>query len=168
MEPQYCTSNDVGRYLPKQKHCMERSICFTKVADGFGWFAVVVVFLFFLLYNGLFQKKKLRVWLRHIFFGKNPEISRYVTLPLEIPDKTRLQLHSWSFCKVVLATPLKIPEPKTKATGNSNFFLITPGSSTFFLVNSGNSAFYFFDTPRSSMSSTHIPCFFFLEQPNVW
>ena len=89
----------------KQKHCMERSICFTKVADGFGWFAVVVVFLFFLLYDGLFQKKKLRVWLRHIFFGKNPEISRYVTLTLEIPDKTRL--HSWNFSNIVLATSLE-------------------------------------------------------------
>ena len=111
----------------KQKHCMERSICFTKVADGFGWFAVVVVFLFFLLYNGLFQKKKLRVWLRHIFFGKNPEISRYVTLPLEIPDKTRL--HSWNFSNIVLATSLE--NSRTKNYGRQPplqfvFFLEQP------------------------------------------
>ena len=28
----------------KEKHCMERSTCFTMVADGFEWFAVLAVF----------------------------------------------------------------------------------------------------------------------------
>ena len=36
---------------------MERSTCFTKVADCFGWLAVLVVILFSLFYNRLFQKK---------------------------------------------------------------------------------------------------------------
>ena len=73
---------------------MERSTCFTKVANCFVWFAVLVV-LFFLLYNGLFQKKKNEGcgWRYTYFFGKPPEIYKYVTLPLAIPDKTRL--HSW-------------------------------------------------------------------------
>ena len=53
---------------------MERSTCFTTVADGFGWFAVLVVFLFFLIYNGLFKKNKRKMggefW--EIFFLENP------------------------------------------------------------------------------------------------
>ena len=44
----------------------------------FGWFAVLIVLLFFLLYNGLFHKKN---WGHTSFFGKPPEISRYVSLP---------------------------------------------------------------------------------------
>ena len=91
---------------------MERSTCFTKVADSFGWFAVLVVFLFFLFYNGLFQKKKRGGVAGIIFYlEKTPEISRYVTLPLEIPDKARL--HSWNFRKIVLATPLENSRTKS-------------------------------------------------------
>ena len=81
---------------------MERSTCFTKVADCFGWFPVLTVFLFSPLYNGLFQKKKMGDVVGDIllFFVKPPEISRYITLPSAIPDKTRL--HSWNFCNVEL------------------------------------------------------------------
>ena len=88
--------------------------------------------LFFLLYNGLFQekKKKLRTC---FFFKKPPEISSYITY-LQL---FRTRLHSWNFCnaKLYQLHPLKIPEPKTKATGNSIFFLKTPGNSTSFLNN---------------------------------
>ena len=70
MEPQYCTSYDVGRYLLKQKHRMERPICFMKVADGFGQLAVLEAFFFFLLYNGRKTEGGGVVW--DIFFWTNP------------------------------------------------------------------------------------------------
>ena len=56
--------------LLKQKHCMERSTCFTKVVDSFGWLAVLVVFLFFLLYNGQKTGRGDAVW--DIFFLDKP------------------------------------------------------------------------------------------------
>ena len=42
----------------------------------------------------LFQKtkQKSKNWRNTSFFGKPPELSRYVTLPLAIPEKTRLLL----------------------------------------------------------------------------
>ena len=107
---------------------MARSTCFTKVADCFGWFTVLIVFSFFLLCNGLFQKKKKGMWLEiYFFFGKPREIFRDITLPLAISDKKRL--YSWK--KFILKTP----EPKSNATGNSIFFLITPRNSKSFLTN---------------------------------
>ena len=36
------------------------------------------------------KKKKKKNWGHTSFFGKTAKISRYVTLPLAIPDKTRL------------------------------------------------------------------------------
>ena len=102
------------------------------------------------------------------FFGKSPEISRYVTLPLAIPDKTRL--YSWNFCnvKLYLLHPLKIPERKTKATGNSNFFLITPGNSTSFLTNLWKFRLLFLRYPQKFHVLNPLPMFvFLLEQPNV-
>ena len=76
------------------------------------------------------KKKKLRTY---FFFKKPPEISSYITY-LQL---FRTRLHSWNFCnaKLYQLHPLKIPEPKTKATGNSIFFLKTPGNSTSFLNN---------------------------------
>ena len=44
--------------------------CFTKIADCFGWFALLVVLLFFLLYNELFQRKN--NWGHNSFFEKPP------------------------------------------------------------------------------------------------
>ena len=40
----------------------------------------------------------------------------FLTLPLEIPDKTKL--NPWIFHKIVL-DPLEIPRPKSKTPGNS-------------------------------------------------
>ena len=40
------------------------------------------------------KKKKKKNWGHTSFFGKTAKISRYVTLPLAIPDKTRLD--SWN------------------------------------------------------------------------
>ena len=97
------------------------------VADSYGWFAVLVIFVSF-LFLLLSIPKKEKNWGHTSFFAKPPEISRYVTLPLAFPDKKRL--HSWNFCNVRLYQlhPLKIPKPKTKTN--------------------------FFNTARNSMSST--------------
>ena len=60
---------------------------------------------------GLFQKKSKRWGLRTYFFGKNPpEIFRFITLPLEILDKTKLYL--CEFCESVVT--LEIPRSKMK------------------------------------------------------
>ena len=81
--------------------------------------------------NGLFQKKiKMGGWrgLRIYFCENSPGIFHFFTLPLEIPDKTKL--NPWIFHKIVL-DPLEIPRPKTKTHGNSTlFFLVTLGNST--------------------------------------
>ena len=108
---------------------MERSTCLTTVVDGSGWFVVLVVSLFFLLYNGLLQKKR-GVWLGTNFFGKTPEICRYASLPLETQDKTRL--HPWNFCKIVLARPLKHSRTKYQDHWKFFFLLATSGNSTSF------------------------------------
>ena len=69
--------------------------------------------------------------LRTYFFEKTSGIFRFVTLSLEIPDKTKL--HPWKFHKTVLH-PLKIPRPKTKTHGESTlFFLYHPWKCHFFL-----------------------------------
>ena len=59
------------------------------------------------------------------------------------------QVYPPMFRKVVLAIPLKVLEPKAKASGNSNFFLITSEKSI-------------------SLVTLEISCqfAFFLEQPN--
>ena len=57
----------------------------------------------------------------------------FLTLPLEIPDKTKL--NHWIFHKIVLDL-LEISRPKTKTPGNSTlFFLLTLGNSISFLIN---------------------------------
>ena len=40
--------------------------------------------------------------LRHTFLKKTPGIVRLVNLPLEIPDKTKLELNPWKSHKIVL------------------------------------------------------------------
>ena len=77
-----------------------------------------------------FQKKSRKggVGLRIYFCENSPGIFHFFTLPLEIPDKTKL--NPWIFHKIVL-DPLEIPRPKTKTHGNSTlFFLVTLGNST--------------------------------------
>ena len=113
-------------------------------------------------------EKKIINWGYTSFFGKSPEISRYVTLPLAIPDKARL--HSWNFCNVKLYQlhPLKIPERKTKAIRNSKFFLITPGNSTSFLTNLWKFCLLFLRQPQKFHVLNPLPMFvFLLEQLNV-
>ena len=68
-----------------------------------------------------------------IYFFENPlDFFNFFTLPLEVPDKTKL--NPWIFHKIVL-DPLEIPRPKTKTPGNSTLLLITLGNSTSFLIN---------------------------------
>ena len=54
--------------------------------------------------------------LRTYVFEKTPGIFRFPTLPLEIPDKTKL--HPWKLRKILIH-PLEILRPETKAPGNS-------------------------------------------------
>ena len=91
---------------------------------------------------GYFWKKKTvgggrgAIELGHAFMKTPLEFSIFFTLPLEIPDKTKL--HPWKFHKFLLAT--SIGNSKTK---NQNpwleiphyFFLVTLGNSTLFLIN---------------------------------
>ena len=54
----------------------------------------------------------------YFFEKKNPEIFRFVTLPIKIPDKTVSYTpgNSTKFC----LTPLAISRPKTKIHGDSS------------------------------------------------
>ena len=88
--------------------------------------------------NGLFQKKFKQVRGRgvglKIFFCENsPGIFHFFTLPLEIPDKTKL--NPWMFHKIVL-DPLEISRPKTKIHGNSTLFFLGHPSKLHFVFNS--------------------------------
>ena len=65
---------------------------------------------------GLFQKKIQAEGFEDILFKKNPEIFSFITLPMEILDKTKLYL--CKFREIVLH-PLEIPRPKMKTYGNS-------------------------------------------------
>ena len=60
--------------------------------------------------------EKIQTGLRAYFLKKKPVIFRFVTLPLEIPDKAKF--HTWKFHKIVL-NHLEIPRTKTKTRGNS-------------------------------------------------
>ena len=63
--------------------------------------------------------------LRTYFFENTPGIFWFLTLPLDIPDKTKL--HPWKLHKVVIH-PLEIlrPEAKSPLETPYDFFLITP------------------------------------------
>ena len=68
--------------------------------------------------NGLFQKKTKQERGLKIYFSEPPPppgIFRFVTLPLEVTEKT--SFHSRKFCKIVWQ-PLEIPRSKTKTHGN--------------------------------------------------
>ena len=54
--------------------------------------------------------------MRTYFFVKAPGISRFVTLPLEIPCKTKL--HRWKFRRIMLYL-LEIPRLRSKTHGTS-------------------------------------------------
>ena len=81
-------------------------------------------------HNGLLQRNiKQGRSLRAYFFENPPGVFRFFTLPLGIPDKTRI------YSQKLLESPQKILSSKTKTPGNSTcFFLFTPGNSTFFSI----------------------------------
>ena len=98
------------------------------------------------LFIGLLQKKSKQEWggwglvargrgVEDILFWSPPGIFHFFTLPLEIPDKTKLS--PWTLHRIVL-DPLKIPRPKTQ-TDRWNFhitFFWSPyGNSILFLIN---------------------------------
>ena len=80
-------------------------------------------------------------WKFHIFENSGLEFFIFFTLPLEIPNKTKLNLLA-IFHKIVL-DPLEIPRPKANPW---KFHTHSPGNSTC----------CFFDTPGNSISSFHI------------
>ena len=81
----------------------------------------------------------------HNFWKKTPGIFRFVTLPLEIPDK--MKLHSWKLHKTVLH-PLEFPRPKAKTYGiPHDFFWITPVNSTSFCIDPRNIHILFIPVP---------------------
>ena len=92
----------------------------------------------------------------HTFLKKTPGIFRFVTLPLEIPDK--MKLHPWKFHQIV-SHPLEFPRPKTKTHGNSTVFFCWSYLEIplLFLLTPGVSGFYFFNPPGNSISSARLP-----------
>ena len=90
------------------------------------------------------QKKKQKV--EDILFWKTPGVFYFVTLPLEIPDKTKL--HPWKFHKTAL-DPLEIPRPNHQDPWKLHII--------FFLFTLGNSLCYFFNTSGDSLSSPRPP-----------
>ena len=67
------------------------------------------------------EKKNKEAGLRTYFFEKTPGFCRFFTLPLEIPDRTRL--HPCKLHKIVLH-PSEILRPKMKAPGNSTWLFL--------------------------------------------
>ena len=61
------------------------------------------------------------VGLRIYFLENPPGIFHFLTLPLEIPDKTKLNPRI--FHKIVL-DPVELPRPKTKTPANSTLFFL--------------------------------------------
>ena len=88
------------------------------------------------LFIGLFQKKSKQGRLRIYFLENPPGIFHFLTLSLEIPDKTKL--NPLIFHTIVLASIPVVRNPtipKTETPGNSTFFLGHRGNSTLFLIN---------------------------------
>ena len=85
---------------------------------------------------GCSRKKFRQGWLKHsYFFQKIPLIFRFVTLSLEILEKTKLHLQK--FHKIVLQ-PLGIPRPKTKSHGNSTWLFLIRWKLHSFLLDPWN------------------------------
>ena len=85
---------------------------------------------------------------------KDPGISRFIILPVEIPDK--MKFCPWNL-KLSYNTLIEIPRPKTKTHGGNStwFFLMTPPCKfhPFFTEPWNFHSFFFFNTPGNSMSS---------------
>ena len=109
-------------------------------------------------------------WVVDIPFRNPPSgILKFVTLPLEIPEKT--SCHPWKFCKIV-CHPLEIPKSKTKTQENFTlvFLYKTPINSTSFLIGPWDFHVPFLQYPWSgnSMYSTLGPCLdFFWNSPSL-
>ena len=93
---------------------------------------------------GYFRKNPNGGW-GHTFLKKTPGIFRFVTLPLEIPD--RMMVHPWKFHKLVLH-PWEFPRPKTKTDGNSTQFFYHPWKSHFVFEWSLKFPHSFFSIPQ--------------------
>ena len=121
--------------------------------------------------NGLFQKK-IKMGggrgLRIYFCENSPGIFHFFTLPLEIPDKTKL--NPWIFHKIVLDpfSPWKFQDQKQRPMEIPHyFFLVTLGNSTSFLINPYKFHVLFFSLEIPYTQPR--PLFgFFLEQPNCF
>ena len=90
-----------------------------------------------------FSRKKTWWLMIYILFRKTTEISRFVTLSLEILGKRKL--HRWKSCKIVwhlLGTKQNYLW----------FFLIVPENFTYFLFYFKNSKCFFFKTAEKSKS----------------
>ena len=98
-----------------------------------------------------------------IFWKKTPGIFRFVTLPLEIPDK--MKLHPWKLHKIVLHQ-LEFPRPKAKTHGiPHDFFWILPVNFTSFYIDPRNFHILFIQCPYLEIPCPQTPCLdFFLEQ----
>ena len=83
----------------------------------------------------IFQKtkQKNKNWKHTSFFGKPPELSRYVTLPLAIPEKTRLLLGISVMWSCINYTPWKFQNQKPRLLEITVFFLMTSGKFTSYL-----------------------------------
>ena len=61
-----------------------------------------------------YSRKKLHRGRLKTYLLESPSTFLFFTLPLEIPDKTKL--HPWKFHKFLLDPPEEIPRPKTKTS----------------------------------------------------
>ena len=88
-----------------------------------------------------YSRKKKQGWgVEDTLFWTSPGIFRFLTLPLEIPDKTKLhpiaRLETQQNCIAHPQHPSENLRPKTKTPGNSTWlFLDHPWNSTLFLIN---------------------------------
>ena len=78
------------------------------------------------------KQGRLRIYFSAPFLG----IFRFVTLPLEISDKT--SYHTWKFCRDVCDTPWRFLSQKPRPMEIPHFFLITTRNSTTFLIDPQN------------------------------
>ena len=146
MHFQFLFSNAVTQFLKVIKLILSRT-CFLAYAPELGYS----------------RKNPNRGCWGHTFLKKTRGIFRFVTLPLEIPDK--MELHPWKFHQIV-SHPLEFPRPKTKTHGNSTVFFCWSCLEIplLFLLTPGVSGFYFFNPPGNFISSTRLPpphCLFF-------
>ena len=84
-------------------------------------FPKIYLFLFEVTLIMGYSRKNPNGWGLRICFFEKPLEKNFFSLPLEIPDRTKLS--PWIFHKIVL-DPSEIPRPKTKIPGNSTLFFL--------------------------------------------